>query len=136
MIVESWLIEDGQYPFPEIGDRATYVAKSLPAVPDGHGLFEADFIGAPDGVDVTGTVVGRRIVTVTTDPLVPGYPPSPDRTMLSDVPEELRGFDSGLVPTRVVHRNPDGSGWVTMEPPTDRPWVRESGVLVDLDIHA
>lgn len=91
--VEAWLIEDGQYPFPEIGHRATYVCRFVPCADWMHpemcadcGMFDADVVGAlPADVRLSGTVVGRRIVTVATDPFLPGHPPAPSRISLSDV---------------------------------------------------
>ncbi|WP_460973466.1 hypothetical protein [Prescottella soli] len=169
------LIEDGQCPFPEIGEKARYTLIFEPASADTpaelrteftarqenlaenlhllhcdgfaasysgplklpprvRGRLSAEF-GAlvPSAAQVTGTVRSRRMVTVTSQPDASGRHPRNGTVTLADVPAGRRGFDSGLVAGRSVWKNADGGGWVSMEPPHDRPWVREVGVLVGLD---
>ena len=94
------------------------------------GFFEADWSAIIPVEETTATATRVRLVTRTSYPDAAGrHDEWSDR--LDPVPEGQTGFRFGLEPVEPL---PLGqSGWVEMAPPRQGPWVREAGVLIDLD---
>lgn len=98
------------------------------------GSFEADWSGViPAEAQVAGTVARCQLITRASSPDAEGRHIDGWTDTLGPVPEGQTGFRDGLVP--VLPMPPDPRGWHSpMIPPRDGPWVREAGVLVDLEV--
>lgn len=97
------------------------------------GSLSADFPAlVPEQARTRGTVTDRQLVTHTSRPGPNGRYPHNGVYTLGPVREDQRGFADGLVPATPI---PEGSsGWVSVIPPPEGPWIQEVGVLVDLHI--
>ncbi|MFC9361638.1 hypothetical protein ACFTZB_34310 [Rhodococcus sp. NPDC057014] len=100
-----------------------------------RGYFEADFAALlPESARVTGSIRRRQLITHTRHPDPDGRYRAAGTYTLSEVPDGKAGLRTGLVPAPPPVSGPfAGTGWVAMVPPRDGPWIRESGILVELD---
>lgn len=98
------------------------------------GCLEADWPGViPAEAQVAGTVARCQLITRVSLPDMEGRHTERWTDTLGPVPEGKTGFRLGLVP--VVPIPPDPQGWHSpMIPPRDSPWIREAGVLVELEV--
>lgn len=97
------------------------------------GIFEADWSAVVPVDETTGTALRVQLVTRTSYPDAAGRREEwSDR--LDPVPEGQTGLRFGLEPVEPLSLGE--SGWVEMAPPRQGPWVREAGVLVDLDTNS
>ncbi|MCQ4120046.1 hypothetical protein [Rhodococcus tibetensis] len=100
-----------------------------------HGRLEADY-GAllPTPARVRGIIRRRQLITQTRPRDPDGRHRSAGTYALSDMPDGKASFDTGLVPKRPDPSSPfAGTGWMSMAPPDNGPWVSERGVLVALE---
>lgn len=97
------------------------------------GSFEADWPGVvPAEARVFGTVSRRQLITRTSRPNAEGQHIEGWTDTLGEVTDGHTRLRSGLVPETTVP--PGQRGWVRVVPPRNGPWVREAGVLVDLEV--
>lgn len=96
-----------------------------------HGRLFADYESVRDrSARIVGTITRRRLITEIRGR---GAIQAPTAYRLSEIDTARIGFSNGEVLDR-----PDGSielaegSWGTAMPPPDRPWWKDSGILVDL----
>lgn len=94
------------------------------------GVLEANWSAILPVDETTATATRVQLVTRTSYPNA-GARQDEWSDRLDPVPEGQTGFRFGLEPVEPLP--PGQSGWVEMAPPRQGPWVREAGVLVDLD---
>ncbi|MBY6364334.1 hypothetical protein [Rhodococcoides corynebacterioides] len=94
------------------------------------GIFEAAWSAVVPVDETTATATRVQLVTRTSYPdAAGGHDEWSDR--LEPVPKGKTGFRFGLEPVEPLP--PGQSGWVSMAPPRQGPWVREAGLLIALD---
>ncbi|TJZ78634.1 hypothetical protein FCG67_09180 [Rhodococcus oryzae] len=98
------------------------------------GSFEADWPGViPSDARVAGTVTRCQLITRTSSPDAEGRHTEGWTDSLGPLRDGQTGFLDGLVP--MVPMPPDAREWGSpMVPPPDGPWIREAGILVDLEV--
>ncbi|EOM76897.1 hypothetical protein DW322_05350 [Rhodococcus rhodnii] len=97
------------------------------------GHFEADWPGlVPENSMIAGTVTECRLITRTSRPGDDGRHDQGYSDELAPVRPGQTGFTNGLVPEEPPP--PDfRSGWVAVGPPRTGPWIRQIGVLVEVE---
>ncbi|MGU3433212.1 hypothetical protein ACNHUS_09340 [Actinomycetes bacterium M1A6_2h] len=97
------------------------------------GTFVADWPGViPIDTETTGTVNSCELITRVSYPDSTGRHTQPAMDTLEPLRLGHAGFRSGLEPVEPI---PAGeSGWVSMAPPRNGPWIRDAGILVELEI--